>query len=175
MIINDITVRQLALLLDISIGAYILFFQLNLVIFMCAQLIPYLFSPQQKNVLISDRASSQHHSVCAQCNHCLNMDLLFQSFVQATDERMGSLRFFLPAKTAHHKVENEIHGYTFFHWKDLVYSTLCQVITTANADWYIKVLKWFITIHILHKQSHYCNGQWKLHHSDTHPQVAKCV
>ncbi len=69
------------------------------------------------SVPISDRAGSQPHRLFEQCNHCRqDVDLLLQSCIQATDELMSSARFFSPAKTSHHKIENEIHG------------SLCQVV-----------------------------------------------
>ncbi len=39
------------------------------------------------------------------------MDSLLQPYIQVTDERMGSARFFTPAKTTHHEIKNEMHGY----------------------------------------------------------------
>ncbi len=46
---------------------------------------------------------------------------------------------------------------------------------TVNADWYIKVLRWLITLYILHKRPHYYNGQWKLHHNNAVPHTAQGV
>ncbi len=34
-------------------------------------------------------------------------------------------------------------------------------------DWHVQVLKQFIAVHVLYMRPHYCNGQWKLHCTNT--------
>ncbi len=64
------------------------------------------------SVPISDRADRRQHRLFERYNHCqCDLFLLLLSHVQATDKRMGSWRFFFPAKITHHKIKNEMQGY----------------------------------------------------------------
>ncbi len=64
---------------------------------------------------------------------------------------------------------------TLFNQGGLEYMQAAPDGQTVNADCYVEVLKRLITVHVLCKWSHYCNGQWKLHHDNAHPHVAQCI
>ncbi len=45
--------------------------------------------------------------------------------IQAIDEQMGSVRFFLPTKTIHQEIENEMHGFHILQLGKPGIHTLC--------------------------------------------------
>ncbi len=63
-------------------------------------------------VPVSERVGSQQRELFEQHNHSQeDVNLLLQSHIRATDEQMGFVQFFAPAKMMRHKIENEMHGY----------------------------------------------------------------
>ncbi len=185
MILDDLhlTVRQLASLLDISIWSmHTLFFDQTWVFLMCVLGRFCIYSYYNKkrcvsSVPISDRVGSQWQRLFEPHNRRRwDMDLLLRSHIQATDEQMGSIRFFLPAKTTCHNWKWNARlsrssigkvGYTY---------TLCQM-----ASRYKLVCQSSEVVHymhnMLHKWPHYCNGQWKrlYHDNSIHTQRAACL
>ncbi len=64
---------------------------------------------------------------------------------------------------------------TFFDQEGLIYAYAVPDGQTVNANWYIKVLKRLIMVHIMCKRSHYRNGQCKLQHDNVCLHIAQCV
>ncbi len=66
---------------------------------------------------------------------------------------------FHPLKPSTKKSKMKCIVITFFNQEGLVYThDVPDGYQTVSADWYIKVLRWLITLNISCKQPHYCNG-----------------
>ncbi len=102
-------------------------------------------------------------------------EVFLQSRIQATDERIGSGRFFSPTKTARLEIENEMRGYLILWFGRSGIHTAVPDGQTVNVDWHVEVLKGLIMVHIPCKRPYYCNGQWKLDHDNVRPHVAQRV
>ncbi len=121
MILDDshLTVRKLASFLGISIQSPSFWSNSIFLICILGRFHVYFYHKKSScwSVPISDRAGSQLHGLFELCNYCRqDVHLLLRSHIQATGERMGSSRFFSPAKTTHHKIKNEMHGYHILRW-----------------------------------------------------------
>ncbi len=103
------------------------------------------------------------------------MDLLLQSRIQAVDEWLDSTRFFSPAKTMCHEIENKMHVYHILRSGRLGIHTHRARPSNSQCGLVHWNMKRLITVYILRKRSHYYNGQWKLHHNNTCMHIAQRV
>ncbi len=72
---------------------------------------------------------------------------------------MNSARLFSPTKTTCHKIKNEMQCYHFLQLWSPGICTRCAKWSNSQCDWYFKVTKQLIIMHILYKQPYYCNSQ----------------
>ncbi len=159
------SVRQLASLLDISIGsAHTLLSTKFSISHVCSIDSAFTLTTAKKclhwSVPISDRVGSQWHGLFEQYNHHRwDVYLLLKSHVQATDRRMDSMKF-LSTKTTYHETKNEIHGYHILRsGRSGIHAHTVPDSQTVNANWYTEALKRLITMHTPHKRPNYRNGR----------------
>lgn len=177
-----LTIRQLAVLLDISIGSVhtLLHDHLN-VSRVCARWIPRLLTPVQKQKRIE---------VCQLLLQCVREqgDAWWKTVITADESwiycydpatKQQSTEWVekdgpRPKKPRAQKSAAKAMVVTFFDYRGMVYTHTVPQGQTINAEYYISVLKQLMKDHIPKKRPDLV-GRWKLHQDNARPHVANAV
>ncbi len=153
----------------------------NSIFLVCTWWIPHLLSPQQKKIyvevcqyLIGQVANDTDYLNNVITTNETRIYCYNSMFKQQMIEWVPQ-GFPCPLKPHNKKLKMKCMVIMFFSWEGLVYVHTMPDVQMVNVDWYVKVLKRLITVHILCKWSHYCNGQWKLHYNNERLYVAQYV
>ncbi len=176
-----LTVREIAELLDISVGSAhtILKDKLNMSR-VCARWIPRLLTPEQKQNRVD---------VCLEWKRFVEEDRDWWKSVITADESwvyqydpamiIQSTEWVeknegRPKKARATKSANKAMVITFFDYKGMVYTHSVPRGQTVNGDYYKQVLTTLMNDHISRKRPE-LRGNWKLHHDNARPHIAHVV
>ena len=179
---SRITLRQLASILDISVGSahHLLTEDLNLSR-ICARWIPRLLTGEQK---------ANRVSICEQLREKVRRDPEYLDNVITADEtwiymydpetKQQSTQWVEkggppPKKARGNKSAAKTMIITFFNKEGMVYNHVVPNKQTVNAQYYVDVLRKLIRPHIQRKRPQYTKGRWKLHRDNARPHTAKVV
>lgn len=177
-----LTIRQLAIMLDISIGSVhtLMHDHLN-VSRVCARWIPRLLTPVQKQNRVD---------ICQLWLQCVRQegDAWWKNIITADESwiycydpatKQQSTEWVekggpTPKKPRAQKSAAKAMVITFFDYRGMVYTHTVPQGQTINGVYYISVLRQLIKDHIPKKRPDLV-GRWKLHHDNARPHVANAV
>lgn len=177
-----LTIRQLADMLDISVGSAHTLLHDNLKMSrVCARWIPRLLTPIQKQNRVD---------ICQLWLQCVRQegDAWWKNIITADESwiycydpatKQQSTQWVekggpTPKKPRAQKSAAKAMVITFFDYRGMVYTHTVPQGQTINGEYYILVLKQLIKDHIPKKRPDLV-GHWKLHQDNARPHVAKTV
>lgn len=177
-----ITVRQLAAILQISVGSthHLLSEVLNLSR-VCARWIPRLLTDEQRanRVSICQYWQNQVRNDPTWLDNVIMVDKSW-IYVYDPETKQQSTQWVPkggapPKKARANKSAAKAMIITFFDQYGMVYTHVVPNKQTVNAEYYISVLKQVIRPNIQRKRPTFTKGRWKLHHDNARPHVARLV